>query len=434
MTLSKPHLSKDDAPRLRMPVARVFLPLLPPARYKGAKGGRASAKSHFFAEKLIRRCVAITTRAVCIREMQNSIDQSVHQLICDKIKHFGLEHELKATDKYIEGRRNGSLITYKGMQNHTAEAVKSTEGADVAWVEEAQSLSKRSLTVLRPTLRKPFSELWFSWNPGSPLDAVDDFLCREKPAGAVVVHATYKDNPWLSEESRREMIHDRERDIDRYSHVWLGHYRKLSTARVFRNWRIGTREEFDLRGKTFYFGADFGFSQDPSVIVGCYIVGRTLYVFAEAYAVGCDIDHLPFLYAGCNDQKLIDQNRQGFESLSFERKREWRGIPQCYRWAITADSARPETISYMQRHGFETMRRAIKGANSVQEGIEFLKGYDIVVHPDCIHTADELTEYSFKIDPLTEQVLPVLEDKKNHVIDSLRYAVEDIRRPQAGVW
>ena len=417
-----------------MPVARAFLPLLPPARYKGAKGGRASAKSHFFAEKLVRRCVAHTTRAVCIRETQNSIDQSVHQLLADKVKHFGLERELKVTDKYIEGRRNDSLITYKGMQNHTAEAVKSTEGADVAWVEEAQSLSKRSLTVLRPTLRKPFSELWFSWNPASPLDAVDDLFCNEKPAGAALVHVTYKDNPWLSRESYDEMIHDRTRDLDRYSHVWLGQYRKLSSARVFKNWRVGAREEFDIKGKALRFGSDFGFSVDPCVLVGCYVVGRTLYVFAEAYSVGCELDHTPFLFAGCRDPRINLLNPEGLASLPFERQQEWKGIPGCHKWAITADSADPQLISYMQRHGFEQMKPAIKGANSVNEGVEFLKSYDIVVHPDCVNAIDELTSYSFKIDKLTEQVLPVLEDKKNHVIDALRYSVEDMRRSQVEVW
>jgi phage terminase large subunit len=114
----------------------------------------------------------------------------------------------------------------------------------------------------------------------------------------------------------------------------------------------------------------------------------------------------------------------------------YRGIPGSRKWLITADSARPETINYMQRHGYPRMAPAIKGPGSVQEGVEFLQGFDIVVHPRCRHTADELTHYKFKIDKHSGIVLPVLEDKKNHVIDALRYAIEPLRgkRKRAGTW
>ena len=432
-TLQRSRRSEPDGRVLRMPVASVFAPLEAPVRYQGAKGGRASAKSHYFAEKLIRRCLAAPTRAVGVRETQTSIDQSVHQLLKDKIAHYKLEGEyFKVTDNYIEGR-NGSLITYKGMQNHTAVGIKSLEGADIAWVEEAQSLSKHSLTTLRPTIRKPFSQIWFSWNPNSPKDAVDNFLLVEKPTNSVVVHATYRDNPWLPPEMLEEMRHDRERDPDRYAHVWLGKYKALSEARVFRNWRQGKPEEFNPKGKTQYFGSDFGFAQDPSVLIGCYIEGRTLYVFAEAYAIGCDIDHTPFLFAGTNDEGINELNPQGLQSLPFQKRREFTGIPRCHEWVITADSSNPQLIAYLKAHGFPRMVGAIKGPNSVAEGVEFLKSYDIVVHPNCVHTIDELTSYSFKVDPKTEIILPQLEDKKNHVIDALRYAVERLRRARAGL-
>lgn len=122
--------------------------------------------------------------------------------------------------------------------------------------------------------------------------------------------------------------------------------------------------------------------------------------------MGCEIDRTPALF----DSLVPDE-------------------PQSARkWPIRADSARPETISYMRRHGYDKIAAALKGPNSVMDGIEFLKSYDIVVHPRCRHTIDELTLYSFKIDEKTNEVLPVLEDKKNHVIDALRYAVEGVRR------
>jgi len=103
-------------------------------------------------------------------------------------------------------------------------------------------------------------------------------------------------------------------------------------------------------------------------------------------------------------------------------------VPGARSWPIVADSARPETISYLQRHGYPRISPAVKGKDSVKEGIIFLQGYDIVIHPRCIHTIDEFTMYSFKKDPLTDMVTPVLEDRKNHVIDSVRYAIEKLRK------
>ena len=147
--------------------------------------------------------------------------------------------------------------------------------------------------------------------------------------------------------------------------------------------------------------ADWGFSVDPSVLVRCRLDGRRLYIDYEAYMVGCEIDQLPDL---------------------FDR------VPDSRRWFITADSARPETISYMQKHGYPKINAAIKGAKSLEEGIEFLKTFDIVVHPRCIHTIDELETYSYKTDSLTNEILPILEDKRNHVIDALRYACEGVRK------
>lgn len=433
--MSSPQ-ARSSPKALRVEVPEAFQPLLVPAvRYRAAKGGRGSAKSHFFAERLVLRCYARRTRAVCIREVQKSLDNSVKQLIEDKISALKLHFFFRVRDTWIECH-NGGLIIFQGMQNHTADSIKSLEGYDVAWVEEAQTLSQRSLDLLRPTIRKPGSEIWFSWNPENATDPVDAFLVSEKPANSIVIHVTYQDNPWFSEELRAEMEHDKRTDPDRYGHIWLGLYKKNSASRVFSNWRIGEAKEFlDWpRIKLMYLGADFGFSQDPSVLVACYIDGRNLYIRGEAYAVGCEIDHMPFLFAGTESEEINRLNAVGLASLSFENKNAWRGIPKCWKWSITAESARPETISYLQRHGFPSMTAAKKGAGSVEDGIEFLKKYNIIVHPDCVHTIDELTKYSFKIDPKTNKVLPVLEDKNNHVIDALRYSIEDLRRGSVGIW
>jgi phage terminase large subunit len=174
---------------IRVEVPRAFQPLLKPARYKAAHGGRGGAKSHFFAEQMLIRCYAKTTRAVCIREVQDTLKDSVRQLLIDKIQKLGLGQFFDVREAEIRGL-NGSLIIFKGMQNYNAENIKSLEDFDIAWVEEAQTLSDRSLRMLRPTIRKEGSEIWFSWNPRRKTDPVDSMLRGETlPTGAVVVMA-----------------------------------------------------------------------------------------------------------------------------------------------------------------------------------------------------------------------------------------------------
>lgn len=384
---------------LRIETPQKFLPLIKPARYKGAHGGRGSGKSHYFAVSLIERFIfEPSTRAVCVREIQKSLDQSVKQLIEDKIQTLGVGSYFRVLNTHIESKRGG-LIIFQGMQNHTAESIKSLEAYDIAWCEEAQSLSQRSLDLLRPTIRKDNSELWFSWNPDSPKDAVEKLLRGDKvPPDTTVVEVNYRDNPWFPDVLRKEMEWDRSRDPEKYAHVWLGKYRSKSEARVFRNWKV---EKFETPADArFYFGADWGFAVDPTVLVRCWVRDRTLYVDKEAWQVGCEIDRTPML---------------------FDK------VPGSRTWPIVADSANPQSISYMQRHGFPKMRSAVKGTGSVEEGVEFLKGYDIIVHPDCTHVIDELSSYSYEVDEKTDEVLPKLADKKNHTIDSLRYALEGLR-------
>lgn len=389
---------------LQIQTPEVFEPLLAPSRYKAAHGGRGSGKSHFFAESLIEASLMQPgLRAVCIREVQKSLEQSVKRLLEDKIAALGVGHLFEVLEREIRTPGSG-LIIFQGMQNHTAESIKSLEGYDIAWVEEAQSLSQRSLDLLRPTIRKPKSELWFSWNPRNENDPVDKLLRGADPVpGTIVVEANWSDNPWFPKVLREEKDWDRKRDPDKYAHIWGGGYQRNSEARVFRNWREDAFETpEDAR---FYHGADWGFSIDPTVLVRCFIEGRTLCVDHEVYKIGCEIDHTPALF----DRLVEDQ-------------------PGAARiWPIVADSSNPQSISYLGRHGYSRIKPSVKGANSVREGVEFLRSFDIVVHPRCRHTIDELTLYSYKTDPLTGEVLPVLEDKKNHVIDALRYAVEPLR-------
>lgn len=388
---------------LNIKTAAVYAPLLDGGRYLGAHGGRGSGKSHNFAEMLIEECIRGKTDAVCLREIQKSLKFSVKKLLENKISEMNAGYYFEVQNEQIKSKLGGTII-FQGMQDHTSDSIKSLEGFKIAWFEEAQTASQRSLDLLRPTIRAPGSQLWFSWNPRFKTDPIDLLLRGEHlPSGAVVVEANYLDNPWLPDELREEMEYDKRRDPDKYAHIWLGKYQQSTKARVFNNWTI---EEFTRPPGTVHrLGADWGFSVDPSVLVRCDIEGNRLYVDYEAYAVGCEIVNLPELFMS---------------------------VPDAEKWPITADSARPETISHMQRNGFPKIRGAIKGPKSLDEGVEFLKSFDIVVHPRCKHLIDELTLYSYKTDPLDDsKILPILSDKDNHVIDSLRYACEGARRATA---
>ena len=419
------HSLLDNGSTLQLDVPRAFVPLLEPRRYKGASGGRSAAKSHFFCELLIEDCLSEHVRAACIREVQNSLDDSVKQTLEDKIERMGVQSLFRVTNREIVGP-NDSLIVFKGAKAHTVHSIRSLEGFNRCYVEQAEALSQKSVDDLIPTFRAPGSEMWFAWNPIDPSDPVDVFFADNvDDPDFIKIDVTYADNPWLPEESRRDMERMKRRDPEKYAHIWLGKYRTMSESRVFKNWQVKDVET--PKDATFYFGEDWGYSIDPSVLSRCFIKGRKLYIDHEAYMVGCEIDYCPFLFGGMRDTELQELNPEAYAALK-KKNVQWRGIPGARKWPITADNARPETIAYMKRHGFPLMRPSIKGSGSLMEGVEFLQSYDIIIHPRCKHTIDEYTYYSFKTDPRTDEVIPVLEDKKNHVIDSDRYAIENIRR------
>jgi phage terminase large subunit len=324
----------------------------------------------------------------------------------DKIRDMELSEWYESTDTEIRGKRNNTLFIFNGLRSNP-DAVKSTEGLDVAAVFEANKVSQRSWDLLIPTVRKPGSEIWAEWNPESPEDPIDKLLRNPigPPPGSIVRRVNWYDNPFFPEVLKRDLEWDKSRDMDKYLHVWEGEYLTNSEARVFKNWKV---EEFEPpKGVTFRLGADWGFSVDPSVLVRCFIEGRNLYIDYEAYMVGCEIDNLPNLFMR---------------------------VPESQKWWITADSARPETIDYLQRHGYPKINSAVKGPKSLEEGIAFLQTFDIIVHPRCKHVIDELTLYRYKTDDLTGQVINILEDKNNHCVDSLRYACEGARLAQAPKW
>lgn len=396
---------------IQMPVA--FSELFKPHRYKAYYGGRASGKSVSFAKSLVIQAAQKPLRILCAREIQNSIKDSVKRLLEDQIKICRLESFYQIFESEIRGT-NGSLFLFTGLRSNP-DNVRSTEGLDIAWVEEAQRMSQRSYEILYPTMRKEGSEIWLSWNPENEDDPVDKLFRGKQgpPPGSFVKQVNYDDNPFFPKVLQEAMEYDRKRDIDKYNHIWCGGYRKISEARVFKNWKI---EELQPFGQRPYFGADWGFSTDPSVLVKFWIEGKKLYIEDEAWHLGCEIDDLPSLFAGTDERT----------PARWENKKRFKGIRDVMKWPVVADSARPETISYLKKRGFKIFG-AKKGAGSVDEGVEFLKSFDISVNPKCIHTIDELSYYAYKVDEHTGAVLPILLDKKNHVIDSLRYGLEGER-------
>jgi phage terminase large subunit len=294
-------------------IPAAFYELFLPSRYKAYWGGRGGAKSHSFAAVLLMLAKETKLRILCCREIQNSIKDSVKKLLEDKIEAYHWGNFFVSTRDMIVGA-NGSVFLFEGLR-HNIGSIKSMEAIDICWVEEAQSVSVSSLEVLIPTIRKKGSEIWFSWNPKNPEDAVDDMFRGNfsggddfvPPPRSFVREVHFEHNPWFSEELRAEMEYDKLRDPDKYLHVWRGHYETNSESRVFKNWRIGEEEDFEAYsmpeddftepGQTpidrYYFGADWGYANDPTVLVQVFIDGNKLFVRREAYKVGCEIDNTP---------------------------------------------------------------------------------------------------------------------------------------------
>ena len=397
---------------INLKTAPIFEPLLDSKRYKGAKGGRGSGKSHFFAECIIETMlINPNARIVCIREIQRSLKFSSKALIESKVNSLGVSEYFDVTLTEIRAKRGNGLIIFQGMQDHTADSIKSLEGFDVAWVEEAQNLSKRSLELLRPTIRKENSELWFSWNPENETDAVDSFFKQMQENGAtdfILVTANFSDNPFLPTELFNEQEYDRRYNPSTYEHIWLGGYNTKSDALIFKGkFRV---ENFSTDGLgNPYHGLDFGFANDPTAAIRCYIHDRKLYISHEAGAVGLELDY----------------------TAEFLKDR----IENIHKYVIRADNARPESISYLKRHGLNMITPTIKGKDSIEDGIEFIRSFEaIIIHERCIETAREFRLYSYKVDPHSGDILPQILDENNHYIDALRYALEPLIKSKTTIW
>ena len=380
-----------------------FQALFKPYRYKSFRGGRGSGKSMSIARALIIKAYQEQLRILCCREVQNTIRDSVHKLLSDQIDELGLNGFFQITQNTIRGT-NGTEFIFKGLRADP-QGIKSTEGIDVAWVEEAQTVSEDSWSILIPTIRKEGSEIWLTWNPLEENSPTYQRFIENPPPDCISVEVNYYDNPYFPDVLRQEMEWLKQKDFAAYEHVWLGKPLTITDAVIFKGHYTVEAFSDDLWKKAdrLFYGADFGFANDPSTLVRCFIHDRKLYIDHEAYGVGIEINELPAFYDS---------------------------VPDSRKWQIWGDSARPETISYLKKQAGFRIDSADKWQGSIEDGIAYLKSFDqIVIHSRCRHMAEEARLYRYKTDKQTNEILPVIEDSNNHLWDAVRYSLNGyIRR------
>lgn len=395
-----------------MTVARIEIPpkLVPVfenegVRYRGAYGGRGSAKTRTFAlMTAIRGYMAAKNGQsgviLCAREYMNSLEESSMEEVKQAIRSVPwLNDFYELGEKYIRTKCRSVSYVFAGLR-HNLDSIKSKARILIAWVDEAESVSETAWTKLTPTVREAGSEIWVTWNPEKDGSATDKRFRKEPPDNAIIVEMNYDDNPWFPSVLEEERLSDQSRlDQNTYAWIWEGAYLENSDKQVLANKYVvqSFPDELWKKADRLLFGADFGFAKDPNTLIRMFILDDCLYIEREAYGVGVELDHMPAFY---------DE------------------IPEARKWPIKADSARPETISYLKRQGFN-ISAAKKWQGSVEDGITYLRGFkQIIIHPRCKETAKEARLYSYKTDRITGEVLPVIEDAYNHCWDAVRYGLD----------
>ena len=378
---------------INLKVANVYKPLWKNAKRRNyIYGGRGSGKSHDVAEYCLFRAYQAKIKVLCTRELQNSIADSVYSLLKNKITDMHLDFFFTVYKDRIVGN-NGSEFIFKGIHNNVSE-IKSMENISIAWLEESQSLSRESIDVIVPTIRAPGSILIFTFNPYKDNDPIYVEM-KNATEDDLVIKANYSDNPWFPEELRLEMERDKKNDYQKYLWVWEGECLGLSDAQIFRGKYV--IENFETpKNADFHFGADWGFANDPTTIVRSFIVGNDLYIDMCAGKVGCDLEDTPSLFNEVQGSSI---------------------------YPIYADSARPETISFMRSKHYNVIA-AEKWNGSVEDGIQYLRSFSCIhIHERCKAVAEEFDLYQYKVDRQTGEVLRIPVDKFNHYIDAIRYSL-----------
>jgi phage terminase large subunit len=386
--------------RIELPpkLVPLFAPKRGELRYRCAKGGRGSGKSFTFALMAAVWGFVEPLRILATRELQISIKESFHAEVKNAIESLPwLAAHYEVGESFIRGK-NGTEFLFRGLR-HNISAIKSMAQIDLCIVEEAEDVPEASWRDLLPTIRAPRSEIWCVWNPRLDGSPVDQRFVKTTPPDAQVVELNWRDNPWFPDVLNAQRKHDqRTMDPATYAHIWEGAYLQNSKAQILAG---KVRVEDFSPGEGWdgpYHGADWGFSQDPTTGVRCWVHDRKLYIEHEAYRVGLEID----------------------QTADYLKK----AIPGIEAYTVRGDSARPETISYLKRNGLPRVEGVKKWPGSVEDGIAHLRGYDaIVIHPRCQETIQESRLYSYKVDRLTGDVLPDIVDAHNHCWDAIRYAI-----------
>lgn len=374
-------------------------------RYRGAFGGRGSAKTRTFAMMSAVKAYQAAEQGIsgvilCGREFMNSLEESSMEEVKQAIRSIPwLNDYFDIGEKYIRTKCKRVNYVFCGLR-HNLDSIKSKARILLAWVDEAESVSDLAWKKLRPTVRESGSEIWVTWNPEKDGSATDKRFRKTPPKNSIIVEMNYNDNPWFPDVLEEERLDDlNSLEYSDYAWIWEGAYLENSDKQVLANKYVVKSFPDDLWQKAdrLLFGADFGFAKDPNTLLRQFILNDCLYIEYELYGIGVELDHMPAFY---------DK------------------IPESRKWPIKADSARPETISYLKRQGFN-ISAAKKWQGSVEDGITHLRGFkQIIIHPRCKETAKEARLYSYKTDRITGEVLPVIEDKNNHCWDAVRYGLD----------
>jgi len=346
---------------------------------------------------------------VCGRQFMNSLaDSSLEEVKLAIADEPWLASQFDIGEKYIRTKSGRIYYTFVGLDRNI-DSIKSKARILLAWVDEAEPVSDIAWTKLIPTLREEDSELWVTWNPESDESATHKRFRAVSDPRYRVVEINYRDNPKFPLVLERQRKRDLVQRPEKYGHIWDGDFLTITDAVIFQN--RASVEEFGEppEGTRFFFGADWGFAKDPTVLIRFWIDDDCLFISHEAFGHGVEIDETPAL----------------FDS-----------VPGSRDWPIRADGARPETISYMRRKGFN-ISAAEKWPGSVEDGIAHMKGFSrIVVHERCAHIAREFRLYSYKVDRVSGDVLPIIVDDHNHGIDAVRYGLDGYiqARGGTGVW
>lgn len=356
-------------------------------------GGRFSLKSHTVARFLLIRARQEKTRILCAREFQNSIADSSHQLLSDLIQQYQL-YDFKVTDKSIENTITGSDFIFKGLR-HNEQSVKSIEGIDIAWVEEAQTISKESIEILTPTVRKEGSQIIYTYNRLMEDDPVHQRLVIEGRPNTLLINVNYDiaiKYGLMPDVIRNEMEDDKANRPVLYKHKWLGEPSSME-RKIYRDWKF--IEQIPHEARLECYGLDFGYSNDPTAIIAVYY-----------YNGGFILDEIAY-------QKGLS-NKQIADVLN--------ALPKA---TIKADSAEPKSIDEIRSYGL-TVLPCVKGADSVQQGIQFVQRQRISVTSRSFNIIDNYNRYLWQEDR-TGKIINKPEHEYSHTMDAIRYALEGYR-------